>query len=535
VGLGYGQVAYEQVAVQLGGGPSGGSTPSTDDTGGIVVFSSPDPALVTGDTNAVEDVFVRDRVAGTTTRVSVSSAGVEADRAARMPSVSGDGRFVAFVSDATTLVPGVGNGVAQVFVHDTVTATTSVASVSNTGSAADGWCTGASVSGSGRYVAFTTQATNLGAPGGPAAAQLLLRDRQLGTTRWLAPQLGGVAPSGEARSPRISDDGRYVVFSSGDDNLVSGDVNGLRDVFRVDVVTGFVEVVSVHPTGVPAFGHSDVGKMSKDGRFVAFQSLDPNLDPNQSGAAGTAYVRDMTLGATRYVDTVAGAAGIGSVHVSNDGRIASWAVATFGVHSVSLIAYRDLWTTGGPVYVTPNPYVKSWEPALSGDGSTLIFSTQFLAGLPPMLGLVAALLPHHLPIAFCAQLPTSGGCAAAASGVGVPSASTGSFSVHADGVPGRVMGTVLWSVASDTPPTWGTPSSSLCVAPPTRHTGVTSSGGTKGACDGALVLDWFAYTAANPGKAPPLGTTVYAQGWFRDRAAPGTTAHAPALAFTPRP
>ena len=135
--------------------------PSISVDGRFVVFDSFAANLVAGDDNGLDDVFVHDRQNGTTTRVSVDSAGAEADFGSRDSSISADGRFVSFNSDATNLVAGDMNGVSDVFVHDRDTGGTERVSVDSAGVEGNGSSGSASISADGRYVAFSSTAANL--------------------------------------------------------------------------------------------------------------------------------------------------------------------------------------------------------------------------------------------------------------------------------------------------------------------------------------------------------------------------------------
>ena len=129
--------------------------------GRLVAFESYASNLVPGDTNGRLDVFVHDRQTRLTERVSVDSAGIQGNGSSRQPSISADGRFMAFTSDATNLVPGDTNGRTDVFVHDRQTGTTERVSVDSAGNQGNAGSSGVGISGDGRFVAFTSSATNL--------------------------------------------------------------------------------------------------------------------------------------------------------------------------------------------------------------------------------------------------------------------------------------------------------------------------------------------------------------------------------------
>ncbi|MGH9012991.1 MAG: TolB family protein [Acidimicrobiia bacterium] len=275
--------------------PDVGSSISGD--GRYVAFESDASNLVPGDTNNVRDVFVHDRDTDTTERVSVDSTGAETNAGGSMPSISGDGRYVAFQSTATNLVPGDTNFVGDVFVHDRDTDTTERVSVDSSGAEANFGSIEASISGDGRYVAFTSDATNLVAGDTNTSRDVFVHDRDTGLTeRVSVDSTGTQANSGRSDGASISGDGRYVAFGSEATNLVPGDTNGLRDVFVHDRDTGATERVSVDSTGTQA-NASNLGlSISGDGRYVAFESGATNLVPGDTNGTRDVFVRDRTNG-----------------------------------------------------------------------------------------------------------------------------------------------------------------------------------------------------------------------------------------------
>ncbi|MBN8480638.1 MAG: PD40 domain-containing protein [Xanthomonadales bacterium] len=187
-----------------------------------VVFESEAFNLAPGqDTNGALDVFVRDRTTGQTRRVSVASDGSQANGAGFSPVLSADGRFVAFVSEASNLVPFDINAVADVFVHDRATGQTQRVSVATSGIQGNGASVEPSVSADGRFVAFVSDAWNL-TPDDNNVADVFVRDRTSATT-------ARIVPYGDA--PFLSADGTRVAFQSAADHFVPGDTNAARDVF----------------------------------------------------------------------------------------------------------------------------------------------------------------------------------------------------------------------------------------------------------------------------------------------------------------
>ena len=214
-------------------GPS--RRPSISDDGARVAFVSEATNLAPGDTNGAADVFVHDLLTGTTTRVSVATDGTQADGEA-YPEValSRDGTTVAFTSDATNLVPGLEGEVTRVFVRRLDTGTTEVVSVPDGGGSADGDCGEPAVSETGRYVAFVCEATNLVPGDTNDVPDVFRRDRQTGRTERVSLGADDAEANGPAGEPALSRNGLLVAFASLADNLLgaqSGDANGTWDVF----------------------------------------------------------------------------------------------------------------------------------------------------------------------------------------------------------------------------------------------------------------------------------------------------------------
>ena len=169
-----------------------------------------------------------------TTRVSVDSAGVEGNNGSWVPSISGDGRFVAFESYASNLVPGDTNLTVDVFVHDRQTGQTTRVSVDSAGVEGNGWSWPSSISGDGRFVAFESGASNLVPGDTNLTGDVFVHDRQTGQTTRVSVDSAGVEGNSVSQTHSISGDGRFVAFESAAYNLVPGDTNGRYDVFVHD-------------------------------------------------------------------------------------------------------------------------------------------------------------------------------------------------------------------------------------------------------------------------------------------------------------
>jgi len=271
--------------------------------GRFVVFESFASNLVAGDTNGVADVFVRDRKRGTTRRMSETAAGVQANSDCTRPVISADGRFVAFTSKANNLVPNDWNADWDVFVRDAITGTLECASLApfgGTGNLASGHDAPA-ISGDGRYVAFESNANNLVGGDTNAARDVFVRDLRAGFTQRVSIDSAGVEGDNASYSPAISADGRVVAFQSFATNLVVADTNATDDIFVHDLATGVTERVSVDSAGVEANFYCNAPAISADGQVVAFETSADNLVGGDTNHNLDVFVHDRSTGVTERV------------------------------------------------------------------------------------------------------------------------------------------------------------------------------------------------------------------------------------------
>ncbi|MEU7904461.1 hypothetical protein [Actinoplanes sp. NPDC049118] len=377
-----------RVNVSHNGTQPGGATASAMSADGRhIAFTSKAGNLVAGDTNQAEDVFVRDLVARTTTRVSVSGAGTQADGRSYAPSISDDGRYVSFASDAANLVDGDTNGKRDVFVRDLIAGTTTRVSLAQSGAqGADDSSKLSKISADGRHVTFqsilpladdgdggdrenvfvrdltagTTVRVNVTADGRRATvtsgdsyedidgglspvvggryvpfealtpqsgssltADVYLRDLATGTTTLVS--VHRVGPRGTLHSVHasMSADGRYVVFSSWAPDLVEGDTNSREDVFLRDLAAGTTTRISVSGTGAQGNLASNRPVISSDGRYVAFLSWARNLVDGDTNRAEDVFVRDLVSGTTTR-------ASVSTAGEQSDGPSANPSISTFG-------------------------------------------------------------------------------------------------------------------------------------------------------------------------------------------------------------
>lgn len=279
--------------------------PAISADGRYVVFASLAPNLVDGDTNAYEDIFLHDLSVGGTTRVSVASDGAQANGRSYYPSISADGRYIAFESTAANLVVGDDNAVEDIFVHDILTKETTRVSLASDGTQGNQWSDQASISPDGLYVAFRSYASNL-VPGDANnvcdtdqdgnyddnCQDIFLVNRLTGKTAIVSITSDGSQGNNWSGYPSVSAGGRYVVFKSWAEDLVDADTNAWADIFLHDTLMGETTRVSVAGSGAEGNCYSDYPTISTNGRYVSFYSCASNLVDGDTNARFDVFVRD---------------------------------------------------------------------------------------------------------------------------------------------------------------------------------------------------------------------------------------------------
>ena len=379
----------------VGTAPIGNSAtgPSISADGRYVAFASLARDLVTGDTNRVDDVFVRDRQTGAVTRVSVDSAGDQANNASRNPSISADGRYVAFESVATNLVAGDTNRYRDVFVHDLQTGETTRVSVGRQGEQSDSESFHPSISADGRFVAFDSPASNLVFGDTNDIHDVFVRDRQTGETTRVSVDSNGRQGDDISQLPSISADGRYVAFSSGAKTLsLFPDNNHADDVFVHDQLTGYTDRISVGPDGDEGNSASRTATISADGRYVAFESTASNLVAGDTGGPTDTdiFLYDRVTRTTTQVNlgpdglSDSGTPGQERTTLSADGRYVAFVsgedkLVTGDTNSSWDVFVRDRVTaTTTRVSVADDGSQSdgySYSPSISADGHHVAFTT----------------------------------------------------------------------------------------------------------------------------------------------------------------
>jgi Tol biopolymer transport system component len=364
------------------GGASRAQYASAD--GNLVVFASIATNLVVGDSNGYEDVFLRDRAAGTTTLISRPPGGGVSNGDSSPSDISPDGRYIVFESCADNLVVSDTNGVCDLFVADRVANSIERINVSSSGTqvtpsprvTGGHW---ASISADGRYVAFASTSALLVAGDTNNQADIFLRDRVANTTARVSNGFGGVQSTSPSSYPRISRDGRFVVFRSAG-NLLSPPVPGSQ-IYLVEIATGNNEIISVASDGTPGeLGISERPFISADGRFVAFASTAANLVPNDTNEVEDVFLRDRLHGTTTRISLSANgsqlpdASFIGGISALSG--VISFTTTIFPGFTNALHLYVSGSRRVEQLIPTPPGQSQILRAAISGNGQSIVFSTQ---------------------------------------------------------------------------------------------------------------------------------------------------------------
>ncbi len=557
----------------------------------------------------------------TTQWISTPGGGVPAFGDSLNSALSTDGRFVAFDSIASNLVPGDGNAASDAFVLDRQLNTIERVSVGTGGIEGNGGSGGPDISGDGRFVVFVSASTNLDPGDTHPAWDIYLRDRVTQTTQLISAHLSPpVKPNWGGAEPRISPDGRFVAFSFGEDIIVPGDTNGWGDVFLRDMSTGLTELISVSSSGVQSNEQSATPAMSADGRYVAFRSRASNWFPGnlpQPWSKDYVYVRDRQLGTLIPVNLNSiGKLGPGNagnqLDLSADGRFLVYMYGFGGSVDLpsiwlSWFFVRDLFTgvtqpVDSSVFgnnAPPNPFLLSpSNPTISADGRFVVFESfddqlvlhtgntgginvfihDRLTGLtqgaglgpngqwpslPPQTGAEAffpSISPDGRSVSFSCEDPTFGsgnafyniyvrtcdwtqpqvycdsqvsslGCRPTVTFAGSPSVTTGSgFTVEVQGLVSSSSGFLFYSTGRP----FLTPfqGNYLCMEPPIRRMPPQPTSGSQAPdCTGGLSVDFNAWIASGADPTLIAGENACVQAWTHDRGAATGANLSNALAF----
>lgn len=374
--------------------PQGGFGGKVSADGRYVAFSSGSANLVAGDTNMSLDVFLRDRQAGTTVRVSVKGANTQVSGSSLLDDMTPDARFVTFTSDADDVVVLDENSSTDVFLRDRTTAVTRRLSMATDGTEGDTDSFGSSMSNDGLYVVFVSASATLDPDNACGCTDVFLRDRNTGATTRVTVSQGGTLVDGNSVNPIISGDGKVIVFDSDALSLIDpADGNGLTDVYATARASGVFQRVSdsLDPSDPEdplsardANGDSTMSGVSYDGRFVSFTSGAKNLLSQPLAATQNSFIRDRTTGVTHLAGTTTAMgepssvdpslAGSMSAGMSDDGRYLLFA------SNASDVVSPDSNSTGPDLYQASNPVplILAASPTTVARGTT---STMSLLGL----------------------------------------------------------------------------------------------------------------------------------------------------------
>ncbi|MBD3671845.1 MAG: HYR domain-containing protein [Gammaproteobacteria bacterium] len=320
-------------------------------------------------------------------RVSVNDSGAQANNNSFMHMLSADGRFVVFDSMASNLVAGDTNSSRDVFVYDTVNASVERVSVDSNGNEMTGLSRAPSISADGRFIVFESQAVL--ATGGTAGTfQIYLHDRQDRTTRLISANSSGTAGNGHSNRARITEDGSQVLFHSSASNLSVADGNPFNDVFIKHLSNGNVELVSRTYSGAQADNHSLDADFSRDGRYVVFISQATNMTSDSVSGLRHLYLRDRQLGTTRLLSGAANGSSY-APDMSGDGAHIVFYTSASNLASgmngsglqvmnydIAGDSFRLVSQSAGGVEGNDHSY----SPAISDDGSVIVY-TSFASNL----------------------------------------------------------------------------------------------------------------------------------------------------------
>ena len=272
--------------------------PSISANGRFVAFTS-NQILVPNDTNLMLDVFVKDRKTGRKSRVSIASDGTQANWWSEWQSISKDGRYVVFGSWATNLVAGIKDSLYRIYIHDRNSKQTKCISISSQGQPCNhyAYINDGAISDDGRYVVFSSWSDNLVPNDTNGYEDVFFHDYKTQKTVRISMAFDGKQGNAASSHPTISGDGRFVAFRSYATNLVKKDTNSMPDIFIYNTKTKKNKMVSISSDGKQGNDISSQPSISADGRFVAFWSYSTNL-VQDSTVYAQVYIHDCLTGKT---------------------------------------------------------------------------------------------------------------------------------------------------------------------------------------------------------------------------------------------
>ncbi|HOX40256.1 MAG TPA: choice-of-anchor D domain-containing protein [Candidatus Brocadiia bacterium] len=313
--------------------------PCLSGDGRYAAFESRANNLIIGDFNGMSDIFLFDRLARTTIRVSVTATGAEANKDCFSASISADGRFVAFVSAATNLVPDDNNDAPDVFVKDTLTGALARVSLSDSGTEGDGPSFNPELSGDGRFIVFESLASNLVEGDTNGCSDIFLYELATGSCRIVSAD-GGTPGDGDSYAPVISADSAYVAFTSEAANLADGDLNEVSDIFLYDTAGGALTRIT------DGNGPSLNPHLSADGRIIVFESAGTNIVDGDINGLPDVFLRDLTTGTSEIISRSKSATGPNAASfnpcINADGSVVAFISLATNLVDVDINGVADL-------------------------------------------------------------------------------------------------------------------------------------------------------------------------------------------------
>ena len=352
--------------------------------------------LVADDTNGTTDIFLYDRQLAQTTRISLAYNGAQGSNSSSYPFISDDGRYVAFQSGNANLVENDTNNQVDVFVRDLQAGQIWLVSVTNEEAQSNGGSGYPSLTADGRYIVFSSDASNLVSGDTNTYYDIFMRDLQAGTTERISVSNSGEQANDYSSGARIASGGRYVVFDSSATNLVPGDGNVKDDVFLRDLQAGTTLRLSVTSAGEEANNNSWYATISADGALIAFQSTANNLTVGDTAipdgvfiTGSDIFLRDRNSSQTSVVSRLyapmqSTAISMNPV-VSDDGRYVAFESKSIsfvpgdGMGNYKKIFVRDTQSRQSVIASVSSSGVlsigDSTEASISGDGQVLSFTS----------------------------------------------------------------------------------------------------------------------------------------------------------------
>lgn len=516
--------------------------------GRYVAFTSTANNLVVGDTNSQFDAFVRDLWSGTTERVSLSASGQQLSGESAARGISYDGRYVVFVAFGLDVHPDDLDVKGDIFLRDRVLGTTELISVSFDSSPSLQDSNRASIAADGRFVAFDGGDSNFVPGDTNATGDVFLRDRLLGTTVRVSVASDGSQGDGSSWGPKVSADGTRIVFMSRSKTFYPN-ANDEVHVYLRDLTADKTHAIDVNPWGRLGDESTTEVSISPDGSTIVFKSQASDLlagGPFIQTPKPHLWREGEPMQALLFADGRPGGDNRDATLSQNGGLVAFEGGLKYWVAG-DPTGGTDIFLQDTTLHVTQQVSANGYDnPAnfqtircsMSWDGRVIAFlsaATNLVPGTTP--GILHAFVRISDPLdsgfVYCWPAQGPGGCQPQFALAGTSSASAGSgHDLRIDQAPNGEFGLLLYSGAGPNPTLTGM--GWLCLAPPLRRMSVNATGGTPppaADCTGTFAEDFNAWIASGQDPSLVPGSPVFVQGWVRDPSASGGSLLSDAAAF----